>query len=103
MNRRYTLLIPGCYGLVAFGSGIEALQIVCFGFFLGFKVKVSRWNHPVSPKGTQTYTSQYLNVRQRKLVTIISQTVHMTISFSRTVQSHAQGGMFAWATHPTFI
>jgi hypothetical protein len=40
MNRRYKLLMPG---LVEFGSGIEAgLQIVvCFGFFLDFKVKVS--------------------------------------------------------------
>jgi hypothetical protein len=101
MNRRYILLFPGCYGLGTFASGIEALQIVCFGFFLGFKVKDSRCNHPA--KGTQTYTSQYLNVRQRKLFTIISQTVHVTISYSMIVLSHARGGMFAWVTHPTFI
>jgi hypothetical protein len=44
-------------GLVAFGSEIEALQIVCFGFFLGFKVKVSRWNHPMSPNGVQSLAS----------------------------------------------
>ncbi len=83
MRRYITLWLHGWCGLKVAGSWIVAgLQLVCSVVTCDFQVKVSRGITQCSPSGlepmsrkSEALTAQYLNVRQRKLDTIIIQTV----------------------------
>ncbi len=73
----------------------QALQVVCV-----FKVKVRRGITQCSPSGlepkprtSEALTAQYLNVRQRKLGTIIIQTVHI-LQHDNAVTSYCPRGTF---------
>jgi hypothetical protein len=64
-------------------GGLKLVCMLSVGFMLVLRSK-SVEESPSFPKGTRTYalksealTAQYLNVRQRKLGTIIIQTVHI--------------------------
>ncbi len=56
------------------------------------------WNPPYT---SVALMAQYLNVRQRKLNTIIIQTVHILLHDSVWTQGHRPGGIFAWRTQIT--
>jgi hypothetical protein len=82
-NRRITLMLHGCCRLEATGRRVEAGLHVERGFMLVFRSK-SVEELPSVPNGTRTYAlhirgsnGQFLHVRQRKLGTIIIQTVHI--------------------------
>ena len=85
MRRYITLWLLGLCGRDAAGSLIiTGLQLVCSVVTCDFQVKVSRGITQCSPSGlepmsrtSEALTAQYLNVRQRKLGTIIIQTVHI--------------------------
>ncbi len=81
-NRSNTLLLHGCCRLEATGRWVEAGLHVERGFMLVFLRLKSVEELPSSqrdsmPCTSEALTAQYLNVRQRKLGTIIIQIVHI--------------------------
>jgi hypothetical protein len=82
-NGRNTLLLHGCCRQEATGRRVEAGLHVERGFMLVSRSK-SEEELPSVSNGlepmlctSEALTAQYLNVRQRKLGTIIIQTVHV--------------------------
>ncbi len=96
MKAKYIFLHRCCW-LEATGSRIEAgLQVECCGFIWVLRSK-SVEELPSVPNGTWTYaphirgSAQYLNVRQRKLGTIIIKTVNILQHDSAVTGSLSDG------------